>query len=261
MLSITSPAIWKQSNLSLRHLITLLRDSNPFFSRHGIPEIVFSNNGPQYSSCEFAEFASLYNFQHVTLSPVFPQSNGQAERTVQSAKRLLKNAKDPYMVLLMYRSTPLAWCNLSPAELLMGRRLRTTLPQIDDQLRPQCKYLETFRKQNSEFKQKQKSAYDRRHRTNSLPPIADDTKVWVSGGQTTIPGQIYSQANIPRSYIVNTPGGQIRRNRQHLYVIPDSANDNQRTLNSSSSETSVLPGPPTHSRTGTDIRPPDRLRF
>ena len=232
-----------------------------FFSRHGIPEIVFSDNGPQYSSCEFAEFASLYNFQHVTSSPVFPQSNGQAERTVQTAKRLLKNAKDPYMALLTYRSTPLAWCNLSPAELLMGRHLRTTLPQIDDQLRPQWKYLETFRKQNSEFKQKQKSAYDRRHRTNSLPPIADDTKVWVLGGQTTIPGQIHSQANTPRSYIVNTPGGQIRRNRQHLNVIPDSVNDNQQTPNSSSSETSVLPGPLTCSRTGTDIHPPDRLRF
>ena len=90
----------------------------------------------------------------------------------------------------------------------MGQRLRTILPQINEQLQPQWKYLETFRKQNSEFKQKQKSAYDRRHRTNSLPLITDDTKVWVSGGQTTIPGQIYSQANTPRSYIVNTQGGQ-----------------------------------------------------
>ena len=165
------------------------------------------------------------------------------------------------MALLTYRSTPLAWCNLSPAELFMGRCLRTTLPQVDDQLLPQWKYLEAFRKQNKEFKQRQKSAYDRRHRTSSLPPIADDTKVWVSSGQTPTPGQINSHANTPRSYIVNTPGGQIRRNRQHLNIIPDNANDNQPSPPNSNSETSMLPGPLTRSRTGTDIHPPDRLRF
>ena len=82
-----------------------------------------------------------FNTSHLAL---FPQSNGQAERTVQTAKRLLKNAEDPYMALLTYRSTPLA-CNLSPAELLMGWRLRTTLPQVADQLLPQWKYLEAFR--------------------------------------------------------------------------------------------------------------------
>ena len=77
------------------------------FSRYGIPEIVISDNGPQYSSCEFADFAASYNFQHVTSSSLFPQSNGQTKRTVQTAKRLLKNAKDPYMALLTYCTTPL----------------------------------------------------------------------------------------------------------------------------------------------------------
>ena len=52
------------------------------FSRHGIPEIVRSDNGPQYSSAEFMSFASSYGFQHLTSSPKFPQSNGQAERAV-----------------------------------------------------------------------------------------------------------------------------------------------------------------------------------
>ena len=47
------------------------------------------------------------------------------------------------MALLTYRSTPLAWCNLSPAKLLMGRHLRTTLSQVADQLLPQWKYLES----------------------------------------------------------------------------------------------------------------------
>ena len=134
----------------------------------------------------------------------------------------------------------------------MGRCLRTTLPQEDDKLL-QWKYLDAFRKQNKEFKQRQKSAFDHRHQTHPLPPIADDTKVWVSSGQTPTPGQINSHAGTPRSYIVNTPGGQIRRNRHHLNVIPPPSN--------STSETPVLSGPLTRSRTGTAIHSPDRLRF
>ena len=47
------------------------------FACHGIPERVRSNNGPQYSSMEFVEFAKLYGFDHITNSPIFPQSNGQ----------------------------------------------------------------------------------------------------------------------------------------------------------------------------------------
>jgi len=52
------------------------------FSRHGIPEVVCSDNGPQYASSEFTDFATSYDFKHVTSSPHFPQSNGQIERTV-----------------------------------------------------------------------------------------------------------------------------------------------------------------------------------
>ena len=54
------------------------------FSRHGIPDTVVSDNGPQYDSKEIKEFASLYGFNHVTTSPYYPQSNGFAERMVKS---------------------------------------------------------------------------------------------------------------------------------------------------------------------------------
>ena len=85
------------------------------FSRYGIPQTVRSDNGPQYSSEEFSKFAAEYNFYHETSSPHFAQSNGQAERTVQTMKNLLRESTDPYMALLTYRSTPLPWCGLSPA--------------------------------------------------------------------------------------------------------------------------------------------------
>ena len=124
------------------------------FSRHGIPEIVRSDNGPQYSSAEFMSFASSYGFHHLTSSPQFPQSNGQAERAVQTIKNLLKKSDDLYTSLLSYRATPLSWCDLSPAELSMGRRLRTSVPLTDKMLRPQWVYLETFRELDKKQKAK-----------------------------------------------------------------------------------------------------------
>ncbi len=48
------------------------------FARHGVPCELFLDNGPQFSSCEFAAFAKEWGFQHSTLSPTYPKSNGFA---------------------------------------------------------------------------------------------------------------------------------------------------------------------------------------
>ena len=63
------------------------------FARFGIPEKVVSDNGPQFDAEEFACFAQDWDFHHVTSSPNYPQSNGLVEKTVQTAKQLLKKAK------------------------------------------------------------------------------------------------------------------------------------------------------------------------
>lgn len=115
----------KPTTIMTGAVIKALKD---IFARHGIPQTVFSDNGPQYDSQEYKQFATQYNFTHVTSSPYFPQSNGQAERTVQIMKKILKDSEDPYLAILSYRSTPLPWCNRSPAELPMGRQLRANLP-------------------------------------------------------------------------------------------------------------------------------------
>ncbi len=52
------------------------------FARLGQPHQLFSDNGPQYSSQEFKEFAKEWNFEHITSSLKYPQSNGLAERAV-----------------------------------------------------------------------------------------------------------------------------------------------------------------------------------
>lgn len=89
------------------------------FARWGIPESIMSDNGPQYSSRQFAEFAKEYAFVHTTSSPHYPQSNGEAERFVQVAKKIIAQ-DDPFLALMTYRSTPLASTGYSPVELMVG---------------------------------------------------------------------------------------------------------------------------------------------
>lgn len=110
------------------------------FACHGIPEVYVSDNGPQYNSARFKAFAKEYGFQHVTSSPQYPRGNGLAERTVQTLKGLMDKAKesneDFALALLAYRASPHDSTGISPAQLLMGRRVRTRLPASPELLKP-----------------------------------------------------------------------------------------------------------------------------
>ena len=248
------PEVVKLTSTTSANVISALKS---VFSRHGIPEIVRSDNGPQYASAEFSTFASSYGFQHVTSSPRYPQSNGLAERCVQTVKNLLKKSNDPYQSLLSYRSTPLTWCDLSPAELSMGRRLRTSLPQTDKLLIPQWPFLTKFREQDRALKEKQKENFDSRHRTRELTPIPDDTKVWITSEDQRVPGRVVSPADRPRSYVVETPTGQVERNRSQLQVLPNTSETENESPNVSPPEQPrrIM----TRSKTGTAVSKPDRL--
>ena len=59
-----------------------------FFCRHGIPEIVMSDNGPQWAAATFSKFADEWEFTHLTSSPYYPQINGEVERAVKSAESI-----------------------------------------------------------------------------------------------------------------------------------------------------------------------------
>ena len=214
------------------------------FARHGIPEVVISDNGPQYASSSFAKFAEKYGFEHITSSPRFPQSNGEAERAVQTIKGLLSKAKDPYLALLAYRSTPLA-TGQTPAQLLMGRQLRTTLPSHPSQLAPEWPDIEQFRAQDKQYRAQQSSNYNRRHRVTTLPDLKTGERVWHR--ELHQPATIIREAGTPRSYILSTPRGMLRRNRRVL--VPrhrawEHPNDEPPEFPSREQEVEPLPEPP-----------------
>lgn len=91
-----------------------------WFALFGIPTIMETDNGPQYTSSEFSKFVAMWQIEHKTSSPGYPQSNGLAERYVQTAKLLLKRCSkdinsDVYLGLLDQKS---------PNERLMNKKLK-----------------------------------------------------------------------------------------------------------------------------------------
>ena len=231
----------------------IVKGLKSIFARHGIPSLLVSDNGPQYDCREMKEFAEKYGFQHVTSSPHYPQANGQAERAVKTVKQILENSTDQYMALLSYRSTPLPSCGLSPAELLMGRRIKTDVPQMKKLLIPDWPYLEEFRQIDSQNKQEQKRNYDRRHRVRSLPTLPNDLQVWADTPTGQEPGTIIQPSDTPRSYRVAVPSGEVRRTRTHLR--PRSGN---LTTETPTNTPKVIE---TRSRTGTTLNRPNYLSY
>jgi len=128
------PEVIEMSSTTAAQTITLL------CTTYGIPEQLVSDNGPQFTSSEFADFCKGNGVKHITVSLYHP---ALAEHIVQTFKQSMKKtAKDNVFLqqrladfLLTYRTTPQATTNVAPSELLMGRALCTRL----DMLRPSVK--------------------------------------------------------------------------------------------------------------------------
>jgi transposase InsO family protein len=120
-------------NTISRQTVAILRK---LCAQHGVPETIVSNNGMQITSYEFKEFCKAKAVSHILSPPYHPQSNGRAERLVDTFKRGLLKLRGEGDVdkildtfLLAYRMTPSATLpqQRCPAQLFFGRKPRTTL--------------------------------------------------------------------------------------------------------------------------------------
>ena len=150
------------------------------FATRSIPDFIMSNNGPQYSTEAFRQFATAYHFTHVTNSPKFPQANGEVERAIRTAKSMLRKNENVFSALLTYRSTPLQ-NGYSPSELLMRRRLQTQLPTHPANLYRNVnvkdhRFLED--KERSYRLHQQRNFY-KRHRAKELATLEPGDLVWI----------------------------------------------------------------------------------
>ena len=140
--------------------------------------------------------------------------------------------------------------------IFMGRKLCTDIPQPTLNLVPQWSYLNSFKFKDIQFKKKQKDNYDVQHRTRSSDQLSDEQAVWVRNNDKQVPGRVIQRDIAPRSYLVETPTGQVRRNRFYI-----NARAEVNTQNDDSPQTQETPSHNTRSRTGTFVGPPDRLNY
>ncbi|PIK57193.1 hypothetical protein BSL78_05892 [Apostichopus japonicus] len=136
---------------------TVIKMLKKHFSNHGIPNQLFSDNGPPFNSTEFSEFSDKYQFDHTTSSPRYPQSNGKVESAVKIAKNLIKKTSeskgDFYLNLLNWRNTPTEGLNSSPAQRLYSRRTKTLIPTVNSLLKPKVPNNVKSNKQKAKAKQ------------------------------------------------------------------------------------------------------------
>ena len=244
------------------------------FAHYGIPQTVIEDNMPFHSK-EIRSFANAWNFQIVTSSPTYPQSNGLVECNVQTIKHLFKKSrdegKDVEMALSEFWNTPITGLDESPAQLLMSRHLRSHLPRLPAMLQP-C-VSEGVKEKLKQCHLRQKSQYD-----NGTKPLSDlkpgDT-IRYQVNKSWKPATVVNKHDSPWSYNIQTPEGTVlRRNRYHLKpskgtvkLHNDFIDDEYGTsINSEAQQPPQLPQPmpspseKRHSRYGRVIRPPVRYQ-
>ena len=225
--------------------VSVIQHLKSMFARFGIPSVLVSDNGPPFNSLEFKQFIFDWDIEHVTSSPNYPQSNGLAERSIQTIKKLFKKCKesnnDPYISLMQYHNTPKG--NLySPSQLLMSRSIRTKLPVKTNNLKPKLIKLNEYLSKVKIKTDKTTEYYNKK--TKNLKPLTLGENVLfklVANGPW-IKGKVIQIHKFPRSYIVESEkGGRYRRNRQHLItsVLTTSKTNNYLELDSQSKSNST----------------------
>ncbi|XP_064642179.1 uncharacterized protein K02A2.6-like [Lineus longissimus] len=192
------------------------------FAVHGLPHIIVSDNGSNFTSQEFRDFCKSNGIRHIFTAPYHPASNGLAERAVQTIKSgLSKSSKSQSLesrlleVLFRYRITPHATTGMAPCELLMHRQLRSRLDLAVPDLSSSV-----LRGQTA-----MKSRHDRKAKAREFS--VDDAvfaKNFADRGLNWYPGRITSRSG-PVSYTIRLKDGRVWRRHQDAIRLNEAQED------------------------------------
>ena len=122
---------------------TIIQELTKIFTVFGFPRELQCDQGTNFTSNLFKDTLKQLNINSVYASAYHPQTNGALERIHQTIKSLLRKYVnetnkdwDEGMDLLMYilRSVPNESTGISPFELMFGRKPRTNLSMVKENL-------------------------------------------------------------------------------------------------------------------------------
>ena len=213
---------WNDSPSSLQ----VIRKLREYFSVFGIPTILRSDNGPQYSSAEFQAFLKEYHVEWRPSSPHYPQSNGHAEASVKAMKRLCQkitgDVNNPAYLLALqeFRNTPNA-SGKSPNQWVFGRSTRSDLPCPETILTSSISDQDVVNFEKRKIQSQQ--SYNKT--AKELPPLSVGDKVRIQDPQSklwNVEGVILAVDNKLRKYVIETFSGNLHRNRSQIRVMAPS---------------------------------------
>ena len=246
---------------------TLIELTKKHFANHGTPAEMVTDNGTQYTSQEFQEFARSWNFEHITTSPYHSQSNGKAESSVKIAKKLIKKTRggDLQLALLEWRNTP-DQAGYSPMQKLNSRRARTTMPITNALLKPRV--VEGVKERKEQRHREAKRHYDRNARPLPELDIGQRVRLQTNPGSKIKPSPWSNTGTCvakvaPRSYLIESDSGQTyRRNRKDIRTDRSCDGDQSHTQVHPQVQPEPValatPAPPMQPRTPAKPPPPSR---
>ncbi|XP_067949487.1 uncharacterized protein [Watersipora subatra] len=210
------PDCYELKNANSRTVIELLQRQ---FANFGKPEILLSDNAPQYSSYEFRCFVEENGIKHITSSPYFSRANELAEHMNQTIKSSLRKALETGQTLLdvstTIRSTPLGDWLPTPAVLVQSKNLRNKLHFCAEQLRYKnlnAKNLDILLRKRQDQDVFGKAS----NKTTAM--FSDGEHVWCRvGHRQWLPAKIIDHAGTPHSFHVELEGGKVDRRNQSFF--------------------------------------------
>ena len=179
---------FKANEVNSAILQNIFRD---LFVAYGASEDFSSEGGPQFMSKGFQDFLKVWGVKHRLSSVAFPQSNGRVEVAVKAVKRIIHNNISPDSSLdydkaargiLQYRNTPLLNINLSPAQVLLHRQLRDSIPAHPAHYRPHKEWVLTAEEREKRLSKRNLILIQKHDaKAHELTPLTLGTNVVVQG--------------------------------------------------------------------------------
>ena len=162
--------------------------ANGFIARHGVPEVLLTDCGAEFTAFAFEKYLQQIGIEHRTTTPFHPQCNGKIEKFNSTIKAMIQKAVNNTPskwesvlndALLAYRASVSTTTGYTPHFLMTGRMLRMPLQKalrvsnedaFGNRLDALAKALKISREMTVDSRKHNKERLERKANTQTFSP-------------------------------------------------------------------------------------------